>query len=139
MRSLKHLYKYVSMNRLLTVPAEVGNLQALETLMLWSNRLRWLPLELNGLPATTDIAAHMNPLALTFADDENARPRLEELFAATTHIDMIRERATEICIGLQDLELPALVTLEIVDQSLLNGIRMWAKWELITAVKHFSD
>jgi hypothetical protein len=49
-------------------------------------------------------------------------------------------RATEICIGLQDLELPAFVTLQIVDEAVHeNSIRMWAKWELITAVKHFRD
>ena len=69
---------------------------------------------------------------------ENARARFAELFAATTHIGMIRERATEICIGLQDLTLPAFVTLVILDEAVCaNAIRMWAKWELITAVKHF--
>jgi len=51
---------------------------------------------------------------------------------------VIRERATEICIGLQDLELPAFVTLQIIDAAVhANSIRMWAKWKLITAVKHF--
>ncbi len=66
--------------------------------------------------------------------------RLNEIFAATTHIGMIRERATEICIGLQSLELPAFVTLTIIDEAVHeNSIRMWAKWELITAVKHFRD
>jgi hypothetical protein len=50
---------------------------------------------------------------------------------------MIRERATEVCLALQDLELPAMVTLEIVGALCLSDIRMWAKWELITAVKHF--
>jgi hypothetical protein len=65
----------------------------------------------------------------------DARPRLRELFAWTTHIGMIRERATVICIGLQDLELPAFVTLSIVDEAVPeNEIRMWAKWELITTV-----
>ena len=64
--------------------------------------------------------------------------RLNEIIAATTHIGFIRERATEICIGLQDLELPAFVTLQIIDEAVHeNSIRMWAKWELITAVKHF--
>ncbi len=58
--------------------------------------------------------------------------RVGEILAATTHIGYIRERATEICIGLQDLELPALVTLAIVDEAVHeNDIRMWAKWELI--------
>ncbi len=66
--------------------------------------------------------------------------RVNEIVAATTHIGFIRERATEICIGLQDLELPAFVTLAIVDEAVHeNEIRMWAKWELITAVKHFRD
>jgi hypothetical protein len=65
---------------------------------------------------------------------------IDEILAATTHIGMIRERATEICIALQDLELPAFVTLLIVDEAVHeNSIRMWAKWELITAVKHFRD
>jgi hypothetical protein len=64
--------------------------------------------------------------------------RIREILAATTHIGMIRERATEICIGLQDLELPAFVTLQIIDEAVHeNSIRMWAKWALITAVKHF--
>ncbi len=57
-----------------------------------------------------------------------------------THIGFIRKRATEICIGLQDLELPAFVTLQIIDEAVHeNSIRMWAKWELITAVKHYRD
>jgi hypothetical protein len=63
-----------------------------------------------------------------------------EVIAATTYIGAIRERATEICIGLQSLELPAFVTLTIIDEAVHeNSIRMWAKWELITAVKHFHE
>ncbi len=66
--------------------------------------------------------------------------RLHEIIAATTHVGMIRERATEICVALQDLELPAFVTLQIIDEAVHeNSIRMWAKWELITAVKHYRD
>jgi hypothetical protein len=66
--------------------------------------------------------------------------RVNEIIAATTHIDFIRERATEICIGLQSLGLPAFVTLQIIDEAVHeNSIRMWAKWELITAVKHYRD
>jgi hypothetical protein len=52
---------------------------------------------------------------------------------------MIRPRATEICIGLQHLRLPALVTLKILDAAFPNSIRMAAKWNLITTVKHFHD
>ena len=66
--------------------------------------------------------------------------RVNEILAASTHIGVIRERATEICVGLQSLELPAFVTLTIIDEAVHeNSIRMWAKWELITAVKHFRD
>jgi hypothetical protein len=75
---------------------------------------------------------------MSFDPRENARSRFIELLAATTHIGLIRERATSVCVGLQDLDLPALVTLEIIDADVCaNNIRMWAKWELITAVKHF--
>jgi hypothetical protein len=75
---------------------------------------------------------------MSFSFMENARPRLTELFAATTHIGMIRERAAAVCNALQNLHLPAFVTLKILDALFPpNEIRMWAKWELITAVKHF--
>jgi hypothetical protein len=82
-----------------------------------------------GLPFEfTDLGAHRCAL------------RVNEIIAATTHIGTIRKRATEICIGLQNLELPAFVTLTIIDEAVHeNSIRMWAKWELITAVKHFRD
>jgi hypothetical protein len=53
---------------------------------------------------------------------------------------MIRERAMVVCIALHDLELPAFCTLKILDALFPpNNIRMWAKWELITAVKHFHE
>jgi hypothetical protein len=66
--------------------------------------------------------------------------RANEIIAASTHIGTIRKRATEICIGLQNLGLPAFVTLTIIDAAVHeNSIRTWAKWELITAVKHFRD
>jgi hypothetical protein len=69
---------------------------------------------------------------------EECALRVGEILAATTHIGMIRERAMVICVALQDLELPAFVTLQIIDEAVYeNSIRMWAKWELITAVKHF--
>jgi hypothetical protein len=74
----------------------------------------------------------------TYESAEQCALRVNEIIAATTHIGMIRELATEICIGLQSLELPAFVTLTIIDEAVHeNSIRMWAKWELITAVKHF--
>jgi hypothetical protein len=94
-------------------------------------------LQLSGNPLPT-IAG------LPFEDSINSARqcalRLHEIVSATTHIGFIRERATEICIGLQDLELPAFVTLQIIDEAVHeNSIRMWAKWELITTIKHFHD
>jgi hypothetical protein len=76
----------------------------------------------------------------TFGSGQQCARRVNEIIAATTYIGAIRERATEICIGLQSLELPAFVTLQIIDEAVHeNSIRMWAKWELITAVKHYRD
>jgi hypothetical protein len=87
----------------------------------------------NPLPAIAGL-----PFESTAESGGRSARRVNEIIAATTHIGLIRERATEICIGLQDLELPAFVTLHIVDEAVHeNSIRMWAKWELITAVKHF--
>jgi hypothetical protein len=80
------------------------------------------------------------PFENNYASAKQCARRVNEILVATTHIGFIRERATEICIGLQDLELPAFVTLTIIDEAVHeNSIRMWAKWELITAVKHFRD
>jgi hypothetical protein len=80
------------------------------------------------------------PFEYTIDSAKQCARDIDEILAATTHISFIRERATEICIGLQDLELPAFVTLTIIDEAVHeNSIRMWAKWELITAVKHFRD
>ncbi len=74
-----------------------------------------------------------------YSAKQSAR-RVNEIVAAATHIGTIRKRATEICIGLQSLGLPAFVTLTIIDEAVHeNSIRMWAKWELITAVKHYRD
>jgi hypothetical protein len=127
------------------------------------NQLKWLTAELGQLPKLTDLyVRHLGPLdlvphwpslqlsgnplptiaGLLFDDTDvcakQCALRLHEIIAAATHIGMIRKRATEICIGLQDLKLPAFVTLQIVDEAVHeNSIRMWAKWELITAVKHF--
>lgn len=59
--------------------------------------------------------------------------------AAADSLNVIRDEIATACIGLADLELPALVTLEIIDALLPNAVRMAAKWELITAAKHFHE
>lgn len=56
-----------------------------------------------------------------------------------THVGMVRSRFGLVCVALQDLGLPALVTLEILDALLPNAIRMAAKWDLVVAVKHHHD
>ena len=70
----------------------------------------------------------------------------EEIDAATEdlnqyRLEVVKERALEICKGLQDAGLPALVTLEIIDAEIPQAsyLRMQQKWDIITAVKHFHD
>ncbi len=123
------------------MPAELGQLPKLTE--LYVRHLGPLILLLTW-PRTLQLQGNQLPTIawLPFADDwvsaEECALHVKEIIAATTYIGFIRERATEICIGLQDLELPAFVTLTIIDEAVHeNSIRMWAKWELITAVKHF--
>jgi ankyrin repeat protein len=54
---------------------------------------------------------------------------------------LMRGRVVEMCVGLQSLRLPALVTLSIVDELMpwARRVRMAAKWELIVKVKHFKN
>lgn len=54
-------------------------------------------------------------------------------------IKMIKSKAAEFCIGLQDLNLPALISLEILDAMIPNSIAMYKKWHLIVTVKHWID
>jgi hypothetical protein len=125
------------------LPAELGQLPKLRHL----NVRRLGPLDLvpdvsvflqlhgNRLPRIAGL-----PFEFTNDSATQCARRVGEIIAAATHIGMIRERATDICIGLQSLGLPAFVTLTIIDEAVHeNSIRMWAKWELITAVKHFRD
>ncbi len=51
-----------------------------------------------------------------------------------------RERLTEICIGLQDLALPAWVTVQILDAARpWSTLPLHSKWNLVCAVKHYHD
>jgi len=49
---------------------------------------------------------------------------------------IFKQMVARACIGLQDLELPALVTLEIIDALCPNDFTMFFKWEIIKKVKH---
>jgi hypothetical protein len=47
---------------------------------------------------------------------------------------------TEICIGLQDLALPAWVTVQILDAARpWSTLPLHSKWNLVCAVKHYHD
>jgi hypothetical protein len=51
-----------------------------------------------------------------------------------------RERLTEICIALQDLELPAWVTVQILDAARpWSTLPLHSKWDLVCTIKHFRD
>lgn len=52
---------------------------------------------------------------------------------------MLREPATEMLIGLAELDLPALLQVELIDAAFPNAVRMHAKWQLAVAVKHFHE
>ncbi len=67
----------------------------------------------------------------------NSRAKLPELFADTTSLLMIREPAADALIGLADVDLPALLSVEILDELFPNSIPMHKKWDLVTTVKHW--
>jgi hypothetical protein len=51
-----------------------------------------------------------------------------------------RQRLTEICIALQDLALPAWITVQILDAARpWSTLPLHSKWNLVCAVKHFHD
>lgn len=69
-------------------------------------------------------------------------PRIDSMSEEMPNFDaiaMIRSRAMDMCIGLQDLSLPALVTLEILDAMIPNSIALHYKWKLICSVWHFKQ
>jgi len=124
-------------NLLKWLPSQIGLLTNLNVLVVCDNRLTWLPHELAHLTNLKElwvrlfVSSHRSLTCCCSIDCWQSTPerrRRLQLFHS------LRQG------GLQDLGLPALVTLEIVDQSMPdNEIRMWAKWELITAAKHFHE
>lgn len=126
-------------NKLTSLPRELGACVNLHNLWLRQNELTWLPRSLERLSTDLDLQVNGNRLAFAVAPPnaaDTSRHKLTEIFAATTALAMMREEALQLCVGLQELDLPALVTLEIVDAAFENDVRMFAKWELIVAVKH---
>ncbi len=81
-----------------------------------------------------------NPLPINVGDDGNdddSRSKLPELFGAATFVQTIRESAVAALVGLADLDLPALLSVEILDALFPNSIPMHKKWDLVTTVKHW--
>ena len=122
-------------NQLRSVPRELGKLERLEVLSLRDNELAFLPAELDDLPSTTDVRLMGNPLPVPLVNS-NCRSVLAR-FGRPDCIGLIRAAATTLAIALQELELPALVTLEVIDAAWPNSIAMHKKWDLVTAVKHW--
>jgi len=56
-------------------------------------------------------------------------PYADRLFAVTTSLLMIRRLATDVLIGLADLDLPALLSVDILDALFANSIPMHKKWD----------
>ncbi len=132
---LTHLVLHT--NAIARVPASLARLRSVRVVDFRLCRLEFVPIELDRLPHDTIVGLSGND-ALGVREVD-ARARLRDLSACSTQLGAIRESATTLCIGLQDLELPVLVTLEIVDAAFPNAIRMAAKWDLIAAVKHFTS
>jgi ankyrin repeat protein len=64
-----------------------------------------------------------------------ARQRIQR-----ARLDLIRREASNICIALQSMELPAWVTLQIVECACAPFavcVPLFVKWNLITSIKHF--
>jgi ankyrin repeat protein len=68
----------------------------------------------------------------------DARIDPQTLGVRLDRIAQMRARAADVCIGLEDIALPAFVTLKILNALFFgNTVNRAKKWELITKVKHF--
>jgi ankyrin repeat protein len=87
---------------------------------------------------TSRMIATRNSVALPTADEiDAARRRI-----ANARLDLVRERAFQICVGLQPLDISALQLCEILMHSFgaLGSLIAFHQWWLIaTKVKHFRD
>ena len=151
-------------NRISHVPAEIGQLRALLQLWLADNVIEQLPPEIGDLQALTDLDVRNNKLEYLPAETQllspscevfvtgnarlpaswglaegDVRAHVKHMCTLTTRLATMRDRALEICIALQELGLPALVTLKILNKALPNKVRMAAKWDLVVLVKHFHE
>jgi hypothetical protein len=91
-------------------------------------RLTWLPWLTNVQQKHLFVFARNNPVSAS-----------DLLPPFATRIESIRFVAGEVCIGLQDLELPALLTLLILDELFPNNLPMFKLWRLVTMIKHWKS
>jgi hypothetical protein len=131
----------LSHNSISVLPTSIGRLSSLRLLDCRHNgSLTRLPLEAQQLSSAcafdVDVAvaaAQHSYVCRRYSRAEIVRLQDVQLWSWGE----IRSRVADFCFGLHDLELPALVTLEIVDAAFWNDVRMWAKWEAIAKIKHF--
>lgn len=96
-----------------------------------------LDLQCNSGSTPRSIAVSHGAVLPTAAEIDTGRQRI-----ARTQLSFVRQRAFEICVGLQSLRLSALQLCEILIHSCgrlgsLIAFHQW--WEIATAVKHFRD
>ena len=96
-----------------------------------------IPVAINvmRLPPIADVPDHLNRVveAATRWKPES-RPTFAQLHRCLSWGHVV----LTVALGLQSLELPALVTLAIVDQlDACDVVPMHSKWDVIAAVKHF--
>jgi hypothetical protein len=89
-------------------------------------------------------AAHYGRFAVVdrLLEDDRVDAAVAFRFSRPEHFKRFecRERLTEICIALQDLALPAWVTVQILDAARpWSTLPLHSKWNLVCAVKHFHD
>ncbi len=128
-------------NRLKHIPASIAGLTKLTRVWFSQNQLRFLPAEFllnDERQQYQTMYVYENNWPIDIPKSKNSAGELAKLFEATCCVlGTIVWPATEICIALQELELPALVTLEIIDAALPNAVTMFLKWQVITTVKHW--
>jgi hypothetical protein len=128
------------------IPDEIANLCNLERFDIsWNLHLEEISGAVGLLPKLNDLRMKgsrpwvMPSTLLRLGNRLDLAEALIEYFVEK-HCENIRVFAyefAEVCFGLQDLGLPALVTLEILDALRPNAVPMHNKWDLITTVKHF--
>lgn len=67
-------------------------------------------------------------------------PFLSEALFMKTAFDLMRERLAEVCIALQSLRLPVLLTVMVLEESCEPpnaNLRMYDTWRVAALVKHF--